>query len=113
MVQDMKNTDAIKLFFSKMKCTGCENYFQDEDVEILRQEENYTVVRIHCEHCQKHIGVAILGIDKEQMMKSLELNQPETKQSPPPIDYDDVMKARDFFRNLGDDWVKFIPEEYK
>lgn len=96
-----------------MKCTRCENYFEDEDIEILREEGNYTVVRIHCEHCQKNIGIAILGIDKEQMRNTLELNQPDIKQELPPIDYDDVLKARDFFQGLGDDWLKFIPAEYK
>jgi len=113
MVRDMKNTDAIKLFFSKMKCTRCENFFEDEDVEILREEGNYTVVRIHCEHCQKSIGVAILGVDKEQMQKALELNQPDMEQEAPPIDYEDVLAAHDFFQGLGDDWLKFIPSEYK
>ena len=109
----MKNTDAIKLFFSKMKCTNCENPFNDEDIEILRQEDGYTVVRICCEHCQKNIGVAILGIDKDQMQKSLEMHQPEVSYEPSPIDYDDVLEAKDFFQSLGDDWLKFIPSKYK
>lgn len=109
----MENRDTIKLFFSKMKCTRCDNFFEDEDIEILRQEGSYTVVRIHCEHCQKSIGVAILGIDKEQMQDALEFHQPDMEQGPPPIDYDDVVAAHEFFSNLGDDWLKFIPAEYK
>lgn len=109
----MENINSIKLFFSKMKCTRCENYFEDEDIEILREEGNYTVVRIHCEHCQKSIGIAILGIDKGKMCEALEMNQPDMEKGLPPIDYDDVLKARDFFQNLGDDWLKFIPAEYK
>lgn len=109
----MENMDTIKLFFSKMKCTRCDNYFEDEDIEVLREEENYTVVRIHCEHCEKSIGVAILGIDKEKMLEALDMQQPEMEQDLPPIDYDDVMKAHEFFQNLGDDWLKFIPSEYK
>ena len=113
MVQDMENRDSIKLFFSKMKCTRCENFFDDDDIEILREESGYTVVRIHCEHCQKNIGVAIMGIDKDKMQEALELNQPDMEQTPPPIDYDDVVAAHDFFQGLGDDWLKFIPAEYK
>lgn len=109
----MKNSDAIKLFFLHMKCTNCENTFKDEDIEILRQEEGYTVVRICCEHCQKNIGVAILGIDKEQMQKSLNMCESVNSNEPPPIGYDDVIEAREFFNSLGNDWVKHIPEEYK
>ena len=109
----MKNSDVIKLFFSRMKCTNCENTFNDEDIEIMRQEEGYTVVRICCEHCQKNIGVAILGIDKEQMQKSLDMHQSEDPNEPPPIDYDDVVEARHFFQSPGDDWAKHIPNDYK
>lgn len=109
----MGNADSIKLFFSKMKCTRCENYFEDDDIEILREEGNYTVVRIHCEHCQKNIGIAILGIDKDKLHNAMEMHQPDMEQDLPPIDYEDVLKAHDFFQNLGDDWLKFIPAEYK
>lgn len=96
-----------------MKCTRCHNCFSGEDIEVLREEGNYTVVRIHCEHCEKSIGVAIMGIDKDQMQKALELNQPEMENTPPPIDYDDVLRAHDFFGSLGDDWLKFIPAQYQ
>ena len=30
-----------------------------------------------------------------------------------PITYDDVLDAHSFFSSLGDDWIKFIPHEYK
>jgi NAD-dependent SIR2 family protein deacetylase len=109
----MNEVDVIKLFFSKMKCTRCENTFDTEDIEILRQEGSYTVVRIHCEHCQKNIGLAILGMDSDQMMESLDMCNPDIKQELPPIGYEDVIKAHDFFQGLGDDWVKHLPAQYK
>lgn len=96
-----------------MKCTRCENTFSGDEIEVLREEDNYTVVRIHCEHCEKSIGVAIMGIDKDQMQKALEVTQAEVKEEFPPIGYEDVLKAHDFFGTLGDDWLKFIPAEYK
>ncbi|MDD3420212.1 MAG: hypothetical protein PHE78_06380 [Candidatus Gastranaerophilales bacterium] len=109
----MKDLEVIKLFFSKMKCTRCENTFDEEDIEVLRQEDCYTVVRVHCQHCEKNIGLAILGIDKDQMMKSLDMDCGEIEQTPPAIDYEDVLEAHDFFQGLGDDWVKHLPAQYK
>lgn len=119
----MQNMDVIKLFFSKMKCSNCQNNFSGDDVTILRSEDNYTVVRVFCETCEKNIGLAILGLDKECMadsLKQIETKEPESEQSEKPIaanstpiDYDDVLNAHEFIRGLGDDWLKFIPAEYK
>lgn len=113
----MQNMDVIKLFFSKMKCTGCQNHFSGEDVSIVRSEDNYTVVRILCETCQKNIGMAILGLDKESMQESLkqievEKSDEQSITQKAPIDYDDVLNAHEFIQSLGDDWLKFIPSEY-
>lgn len=110
------NIEIIKLFFSKMKCSNCDHFFKEEDVAILRDEGDYIVARIYCSHCGKNVGIALLGLDKETMKKTLETSCTEAKSicgTEDPISYDDVMDAHSFFASLGDDWTKFIPQEYK
>jgi hypothetical protein len=106
------NFDTVKLFFSKMKCSNCQNLFKEEDITVLRCEGDYTVVRVYCSHCDKNIGIALLGLDRQCMKKSLEEASSETIDNQP-ISYDDVIDAHSFFSSLSDDWLKFIPQEYK
>ena len=111
----MEKSDILKLFFGRMKCTNCEHVFKEEDVTIMREEYGYIVVKLHCSRCDKNIGMAIMGVDKLQMQKAIEMKKTEQEEfsSFAPINYDDVLNAHDFFQELGDDWLKFIPEKYK
>lgn len=112
----MNSIDIIKLFFSKMKCSHCEHFFKEEDITILRCEGDYIVARICCSHCGKNVGMALLGLDKDAMQKTLETSFEKPKSvdgSKKPISYDDVIDAHSFFSSLEEDWTKFIPQEYK
>lgn len=110
----MNSSDIIKLFFSKMKCSNCDHFFNEEDVTILRDEGDYIVARIYCNRCGKNVGIALLGLDREMMKKTLELSDTKSINGiKDPITYDDVLDAHSFFSSLGDDWIKFIPQEYK
>ena len=111
----MEKSDILKLFFGRMKCTNCENNFKEEDITIMREEYGYIVVKLHCSHCDKNIGVAIMGVDKLQMQKAIEMKKTEAEEFADfaPINYEDVLEAHDFFQGLEDDWLKFIPEKYR
>ena len=110
----MNGSDSIKLFFSKMKCSNCDHFFNEEDITILRDEGDYIVARIYCSRCGKNVGIALLGLDREMMKKTLEASDTESISGiKEPITYDDVIDAHAFFSSLGDDWTKFIPQEYK
>ncbi|MFA6989460.1 MAG: hypothetical protein WC197_05265 [Candidatus Gastranaerophilaceae bacterium] len=107
------NTSIIK-FFSKMSCSRCLNNFSEESITVLREECNYTVVRVTCGFCGKNIGIAILGLDKNEMKKSLEICDENAQINVcgdcSPIDYDDVIDAHDFFKSLDASWIRHIPE---
>jgi hypothetical protein len=118
----MEINDIVKDFFSNIKCTQCQNYFEKESINLVRHEYNYTVVRVTCSVCGKNIGMAILGLDKNSMHQSLEpieepkkskTNKKAIKEDNPcdPITYDDVIDAHNFFYSLGEDWTKFLPEK--
>ena len=114
----MEYLDFINDFFSQVQCANCHEYFKDDSVQVVRQESNNIVVRIGCSKCGKHLGLAILGIDRAEYKNSLKLSEETSdtagEQNIPvlinneaePITYDDVIKAHEFFSNLGDDWAK-------
>ena len=63
---------------------------------------------------EKNVGIALLGLDREMMKKTLEASDTKSiSGKEDPITYDDVIDAHAFFSSLGDDWTKFIPQEYK
>jgi len=115
----MGNFDIIKEFFTNMRCSQCHVFFEKSDIKVLRQDYNYTVVKVVCSSCGKNIGLAILGMDKESLKKQIETTEDEYQNEDAipfdiseeePINYDDVIDAHKFFYNLGSDWAKFLPD---
>ena len=97
-----------------MKCTNCNHFFNKEDITILRDEGDYIVARIYCNHCGKNLGIALLGLDHEMMKKTFESSDTKNISGiDRPITYDDLIDAHTFFSSLGDDWTKFIPQKYR
>jgi len=116
----MEINDIIKEFFSNIRCTQCHCFFGEESINVVRHENNYTVIRVTCKKCGKNIGMAMLGLDKDSMKKSMEyLNDlKQTDEAPieltedtTPITYDDVIDAHNFFYSLGSDWSKHLPNK--
>ncbi len=112
----MDNLGIIKEFFSNMRCSQCNNFFEQESIRLLRQEGVYLVVKIACEVCGKNIGLAMLGLDRESLKKSMGTVEEfesikfdvDSKQ---PIDYDDVIDAHNFIEEMGSDWDKYLPNK--
>jgi len=121
MLDNMEIKDILKEFFSNIRCSQCHNLFDEDSISIVRNENNYTVIRITCHKCEKNIGIALLGIDKDSIKSSMEkLNekkgnnsQIEVNRENTPITYDDVIDAHNFFFGLGEDWLKYLPEKDK
>lgn len=109
------NFELVKKLFETLKCSKCDNFFQHEAVKLLRQEENNLVVRITCTYCEKDLGIAILGLDKNEYRNSLKFyDENKEEQSAPPdnvISCEDVAEAHRFFSGLGSDWMKFLPKD--
>lgn len=109
------NKKIINLLFSDMCCSECKMDFTDKSVFFLRKEENLSVLQIVCQNCGKSFGIAILGHcdekqDKTTSEKDLAL---QIQEGPDAICYDDVIDAHNFFKNLDDDWEKYIPENLR
>lgn len=112
----MDNFKIIQKFFSGLKCGRCDNFFDKDSIELVREEENNVVVRVTCSACGKNLGLAILGVEKGEYKSSLkfegdneEVVLSEREIPDDPITYEEVIKAHKFFSGLGSDWMKHLP----
>lgn len=109
------NKKLINILFSDMCCSDCRADFNEDSVFILRQENNLFVIQIVCQNCGKSFGIALLGgCDEKELVKHSQNDVSlQIQEGPDAICYDDVIDAHNFFKNLDDDWQKYIPEDIK
>ena len=114
----MDKFELIKNFFESIKCSQCDKFFTKDSIHLVRKEESAIVVRIVCSHCEKNLGLAILGIDENEYKNSLKFQNKLEEAYPmegimpdTPITYDEVAEAHKFFTNLGADWAKYLPKK--
>ncbi|MCA9816860.1 MAG: hypothetical protein R3C24_14480 [Cyanobacteriota/Melainabacteria group bacterium] len=106
---------AIQEYFQQKVCRFCSRQFEQEGIELLRQEPGVLVVRVTCNSCGHPLGVAIVGTTpKPEKSKPRSYGEWTKKDRSrlskmPKITYDDVLTAHQFFQNLGSDWAKYIP----
>lgn len=109
----MGSIDKIKLrqLFSNMCCSNCKTDFDENAINIVREEEGMFVLKIICPKCQKSFGLAFLGlntIDLKQNYTNEEMALNFLPLEPQPINYDDVLDAHKFIQNLDETWMKYI-----
>jgi len=109
----MKKTDIKKLFWG-MKCPDCDRNFDDKSFTVMRQEDGLFVLQVKCKKCHKGFGIALLGLDKDELSASInkdftaapedESNDEEARA----IDYDDILDAHEFIKNLDENWRRYM-----
>lgn len=106
----MGTEEYVKLIFSKMVCSCCDQQFTPDCVDIIRIEGNCAVVRIRCTHCDTNYGLAMIGIETIRIE-----NDQDDVQIPdlPPITTDDVIEAHKFIDKLDGSWMRYIPDKFK
>lgn len=97
----------IEKLFNNLCCSHCRNSFTEESVSVKREEEGLTVINLKCCHCGKNFGVAFLGFSDIDVKNYEPL---EVCEGPEPINYDDVINAHRFIKNLDSDWNKYLPQ---
>ena len=102
--KQMKN--KLRVLFSNLCCSQCKNGFDEDSIEIVRQESGLLVVRLVCKYCGKSFGTAFLGLSNLEV-KSEPL---EVEDGPEPISYDDVIDAHRFIRDLDEHWQDHLPK---
>lgn len=96
----------LEKLFENLCCSQCKNNFNENSFVIKREEEGLTVVGLSCIHCGKDFGLAFLGFGDIEVKNTEPL---EVLEGPEPINYDDVIEAHRFIKNLEDDWSKYLP----
>lgn len=97
----------IEKLFENLCCSHCRNSFDEDSIVIKREEKGLTVVNLVCRHCGKNFGVAFLGFSDINIKNPEPL---EVQEGPEPINYDDVIDAHRFIKNLDSDWNKYLPK---
>lgn len=95
----------LKVLFDNLCCSQCKAGFDDESIEIKREEDGLLVTHLVCKYCGKSFGVAFLGLSKIEVKEPLEVQD-----GPEPINYDDVIDAHRFIKNLDGHWQDFLPK---
>ena len=97
----------IEKLFENLCCSKCRNGFDEDSITIKRDEEDLTVISLTCRHCGKSFGVAFLGFSDINLKNYEPL---EVVEGPEPINYDDVIDAHRFIKELKNDWNKYLPK---
>jgi hypothetical protein len=118
---------AISHYFQQRHCRSCEKPYTPEGIEFLREEPGVIVVRVGCALCGRPLGIALVGMNTMSpacpgatlpTRKATEVGQfkdwskrdKERLSKKPPISYDDVLAAHEFFASLGADWASLLPK---
>ena len=93
-----------------MCCSVCRNDFGEDAATVLRNEGDLLVLRIKCTKCGKNFGIALLGAGLDNAKD----DEPFVfQQRPEPVNYDDVIDAHNFIKQLDGGWMKYIPDNLK
>ena len=103
----------IVTLFKDLCCSVCKSEFDEDSVQIMREEnsqdEEMIVFRLACQECGKSFGVAFLGISdfelKDYSDEDIVLHMDDV---PQPISADEVLDAHKFIKKLDKNWQKFI-----
>ncbi len=107
-----KNIDKL---FANLCCSSCGADFTEDSIKVLREEDDFSVLQIICSKCEKSFGIAFLGennlaVKKNMSDADLAL---ELRDGPDAVNYDDVINAHRFIKNLGADWKKHLPKDFR
>ena len=106
---------AIQEYFQQKECRFCSHPFKADGIQLLREEPGVLVVRVTCSTCGHPLGVAIVGTTPKTEKAQSTHPRDWTKRDRdrlvglPPITYDDVLNAHQFFKSLDTDWRKHLP----
>ncbi len=101
----------IATLFKELCCSRCKSDFDEDSVEIMREEDEMLVFRLVCRQCGKSFGVAFLGIGDFELKNYSQGDKVlKMKGEPEPINEDEVLDAHKFIKEFDKNWRKFISD---
>ncbi len=104
----MSELSNIKRLLINMHCSRCRSEYDENSIKIMRSEKGLLVFQVKCEKCKRCFGMALLGMDSNELEKALDMDEKKPEINAEPINYDDVLDAHHFFQNLDENWSKYI-----
>ena len=102
---DKRTGEKIKVLFGNLCCSVCKNEFDEESITILRKEKGLLSANLSCKHCGKDFGTTFIGLSGQNIKSEPVIIQ----EGPLPINYDDVLDAHLFIKELDKTWQKYLP----
>lgn len=99
--------DAFQLvahYFTQRQCKACNEYFAQNDVELVSQETDALVVRVCCGKCNQPLGIALIGLTKAQ---PAEQAKPKQRKKMPWWTATDRKRLKDLPPITADDCLEF------
>lgn len=97
----------ISKLFSQLCCSRCKADFDENSVDIMRNEDDeMLVMKLNCQYCGKSFGVAFLGISDFDLKEEDEALKIQAESEP--ITVDEVLDAHEFIQSLDKNWTKYI-----
>ena len=100
----------FKILFSNLCCSHCKHGFDENSVEIKRQERGLLVTHLTCQNCGKSFGLAFVGSSNFDLKPGEHVTPLEVCEGPAPISTDDVLDAHKFIQNLDEHWQDHLPK---
>ncbi len=91
----------FKKLFDNLCCSLCKNNFDENSITILQKEKGLAVINLCCKHCGKDFGTAFVGT-KPNLKEAIPL---EIQEGAEPINYDDVIDAHRFIKDINKHWM--------
>ena len=99
----------IEKLFDNLCCSHCKCGFDENSIEIKREETGLLVTHLTCRNCGKSFGVAFLGLSNVEL-KNTEDVVLEVQDGPEPINFDDVIDAHRCIQSLDGNWQQHLPK---
>ena len=99
----------IKRLFSNLCCSVCKNEFDEQSLCVEKQEKGLLTGNLSCKYCGKDFGKVFIGIPN----LNSKTEPAEIQDGPEAINYDDVIAAHRFIKELDKNWKKYLPKDYK
>ena len=100
----------IKYLITNIQCAVCGEYYEQEDVRVISQQEGLWVITVTCESC--HTQGLVFAMVKEgevpEIISELTSSEWATFEKMPQISVDDVLDIHELLRDFEGDFSALL-----